>query len=185
MSADQTIRDYYFVFGTRYAEELHPVFSTTSLPRHYVTVEAPDEETARGIMTAICGTQWSRCLTSIPDGYFKLGELTRYRWGGAKPDLQPSSNPITDPVSHADYGHTVTIGNHKVTSWPARVEDAALIHDAAVRIEFRGVQVMVYASTADGRTVVETALTDEASQYRVVADGTDPVYVNYLHRSED
>lgn len=176
----QPVHPFYFVFGTRYGEELHPVFSTTDLPDHWVTVEAPDEDTARRIMTAISGTQWSRCLDRMPNtDHFPKGELQRYHWG------TPSGSQPQARTSPHTYGDTVEIGHHRVTSWPARIEDGALIHDAAVQIEFRGIQTMVYASVMDGRTVVETELVDAASQYRIVADGIDPVYSNYLRKSED
>lgn len=183
MSTTEPIRDFYFVFGTRYREDLHPVFSTYDLPEHYVTVEAPTEWQARERMNALCGSRWSRCLTHIPRGYFKKGELRRIRWddiiagGAVLEDAPAAEQPVYSPPEKS-YGHSVTIGQHEVTSWPARVEDDTLINDAAVQVAFRGVEVMVYASTVDGRTVVEVTQNGDG-QFRVVTGDGDPVHTNY------
>lgn len=178
MQTEHPVHEYYFTFGVKYRDELHPVFSTTALPDHWVTVEAPDEDTARRLMVNICGDRWSTVRFRQPDTrFFPGGELTRYRWGGEQ------AAPVEVP-QRRDYGHSVVIGNHEVTSWAARAEDGHAINDDAVQVTFRGVEVMVYSSVIDGRTVVETTLNGDG-QYRIVADGEDPVYVNYLNKSED
>lgn len=75
------IKEYFFTFGVKYRQELHPVFSTTELPDHYVVMEAPDEETARQMMTAVCGDRWAFVYDREPDPrWCPKGELTRFRW---------------------------------------------------------------------------------------------------------
>lgn len=161
-----SIQPYYFTFGVRYRHELHPVFSTTDLPSGYVTVEAPSEDKARDLMRVICGEAWAFCYTDQPSSrFYPKGELQRYTWGIPEMPREP-------------YGHSVTIGEHKVTSWAAHDEGDCRTNEAAVQVEFRDVQVMVYTSVIDGRVIVE-ATGNGDTEYRVVADDNDPVYLNY------
>lgn len=85
MSQDtQTIRlqDYHVTFGVQYRHEPHPVLSFPNLPDGYVTVEAPDWETARAVTNALFGDRYAFMYDAATHdtSYYPAGELARYGW---------------------------------------------------------------------------------------------------------
>lgn len=94
MSAEQpapTLKEFYFTFGVQYRHVLHPVFPSAQLTDGYITVEAPSENQARGMMWGLCGNRWAFVYPTPPSPVFQpLGELGRISWQGLITPTEPT-----------------------------------------------------------------------------------------------
>lgn len=77
------INQYYFTFGVQYhpGGAQHPVFIDDNLSKGYVTIEAPDYETARLLAVAAFGNIFAFQYDRVPQlRYAPRGEVGRLRW---------------------------------------------------------------------------------------------------------
>lgn len=70
------MNEYYVTFGDMYRYEPHP--SGWPHPDGYLTIVAPDYDTARAKAFEVLGSQFAFMYKKLPNGdYFPLGELMR------------------------------------------------------------------------------------------------------------
>jgi hypothetical protein len=73
------LHEYRVTFGFRYAREPHPTFPAAD-PNGWLTVMAPDEETARALVVARIGRAWAFMYPAerMSESYYPRGEICRW-----------------------------------------------------------------------------------------------------------
>jgi|SRR5690606_18067116 len=54
-----TVEVHYFTVGIRYAQEEHPTLGRIAHPEGWIEVHGVDDEAARALVIALCGSAWA------------------------------------------------------------------------------------------------------------------------------